>query len=112
MIVHGWKLSTCGSREYSLQTPVYALYAIPTLACASIFLATRTLQIALPSSHENAWYTLFDADLEDIMSCTGYIMRLYRKRSMIDEERWMRLTVGGKKELRAWLQDHAQMGGE
>ncbi|KAI0721648.1 cyclin-like protein [Cerioporus squamosus] len=88
----------------ALQTPVYALYAVPTIVSAAILLATRHLGIALPSSPESCWWELFDADWEDVWSVAGYIMRLYRERSPQDQARVLGLV--SKKAVRAWLEDH------
>ncbi|RPD66012.1 cyclin-like protein, partial [Lentinus tigrinus ALCF2SS1-6] len=40
----------------ALQTPVYALYAVPTIVSAAILLATRHLGIALPTSPDSCWW--------------------------------------------------------
>ncbi|KAI0646933.1 cyclin-L1 [Trametes meyenii] len=84
-----------------LQTPVYALYAVPTIVSAAILLATRQLGIALPSSPESCWWELFDAEWEDVWSVAGYIMRLYRERSPEDQARVLGLV--SKKGVRSWL---------
>ncbi|KAF8636743.1 hypothetical protein AX17_003546 [Amanita inopinata Kibby_2008] len=68
----------------ALQTPVYALYQIPTIVSAAILLAVRHLDVALPSTPPNCWWELFDATWDDIWSVCGYIMRLYRDRSEED----------------------------
>jgi len=88
----------------ALQTPVYALYAVPTIVSAAILLATRHLGIALPSSPENCWWELFDADWEDVWSVSGSIMRLYRERSVADKQRVMGMV--SKKGVRQWLDEH------
>ncbi|KDQ10164.1 hypothetical protein BOTBODRAFT_116159 [Botryobasidium botryosum FD-172 SS1] len=88
----------------ALQTPVYALYPIPTIACAAILLTTRTLSLPLPAG----WYLLFDAELEDMMSICGMIMRLYRDRPESERARWVRLAVGGKREVRKWLSENVR----
>ena len=90
--------------HYSLQTPVYALYAVPTIVCAAMLLVTRELGIALPSSPEGCWWELFDADWEDIWSVAGYIMRLYRERSAEDHARVLGML--SKKGVRSWLEDN------
>lgn len=84
----------------SLQTPVYALYAIPTIVSASILLTTRYLKISLPTS----WWTLFDAAWEDVWSVCGFVTRLYRERE--PEERRMVAGMVGKKEIRRWLEEN------
>ncbi|KAI0361967.1 cyclin-like protein [Trametes cingulata] len=89
----------------SLQTPVYALYAVPTIVSAAILLATRQLAIALPSTPESCWWELFDADWEDVWSVAGYIMRLYRERSPDDQARVLGLV--SKKGVRLWLENLA-----
>ena len=88
---------------YRLQTPVYALYAVPTIVSAAIMLATRQLGIAVPSSPEACWWELFDADWEDVWSVAGYIMRLYRERTPEDHARVLSMVT--KKGVRAWLED-------
>ncbi len=89
-----------------LQTPVYALYAVPTIVCAAILLTTRFLGIPLPSQPSNCWWELFDADWEDIWSVCGYIMRLYRPRNTAEENRVFGLV--SKKGVRQWLEDHLE----
>ncbi|KAH9981520.1 cyclin-like protein [Lactifluus volemus] len=85
----------------ALQTPVYALYAVPTVVSAAILLTTRRLDISLPSSPENCWWELFDVEWEDLRSVCGYIMRLYRERTTA--ERVEILGILSKKEFREWL---------
>lgn len=81
-----------------MQTPVYALYPVPTIVCASILLTSRFLSIPLP----DAWWELFDADFEDVWSVCGWTMRLYRERS--DEERQVVTRMTSKKAVREWLE--------
>lgn len=52
------------------------------------------------------WHDLFDADLDDMMSVAGYIVRLYRDRSAEDKQLWTKLAVGGKKAVRNWIEDN------
>ena len=87
-------------RYISLQTPVYALYQIPTIVSAAILLTTRHLNLSLPSTAPNCWWELFDAAWEDIWSVCGYIMRLYRKRD--DHARVWGMVH--KKDVRRWLE--------
>ncbi|OAX40031.1 cyclin-like protein [Rhizopogon vinicolor AM-OR11-026] len=89
----------------ALQTPVYALYAVPTIVSAAILLTSRHLDIALPSSSPNCWWDLFDAPWEDVWSVCGYIMRLYRDRTPEDRMRVLKLV--SKKDVRRWLEDDA-----
>lgn len=86
-----------------LQTPVYALYAVPTIVCAAILLTTRFLGICLPSKQPNCWWELFDAEWEDIWSVCGYIMRLYRPRDA--QEQYRVSSMVSKKGVRQWLED-------
>lgn len=88
-----------------MQTPVYALYSVPTIVSAAILLTTRHLDIGLPCSPEKCWWELFDADWEDIWSVCGYIMRLYRERTREEQTRVMGLV--SKKAVRKWLEDNA-----
>ncbi|CAL1704327.1 unnamed protein product [Somion occarium] len=88
----------------ALQTPVYALYAVPTIVCAAILLATRHLRVPLPSQPPNCWWELFDADWEDVWSVCGYIMRLYRDRDPDEQKRLF--TMVSKKGVRKWLEDN------
>ncbi|KAF5372966.1 hypothetical protein D9758_001680 [Tetrapyrgos nigripes] len=90
----------------AMQTPVYALYQVPTIVCASIYLTTRHMRLSLPSEPPYCWWELFDAEWEDLWSVCGYIMRLYRDRS--DEERSIVVKMVNKKEVRKWLEDHSQ----
>jgi len=89
----------------ALQTPVYALYQIPTIVCAAIFLAARHLRIALPlsSNDSHSWWDLFDANYPDMWSVCGYIMRLYRERSVHDRVRVVGMI--NKKGVRKWLEE-------
>ncbi|KAG2348512.1 cyclin-L1 [Suillus weaverae] len=89
----------------ALQTPVYALYAVPTIVSAAILLASRQLGISLPSAPPQCWWDLFDAPWEDVWSVCGYVMRLYRERA--PEERLRVLRLVGKKDVRGWLEENA-----
>lgn len=91
---------------YRLRTPVYALYAVPTIVSAAILLTTRFMGIALPSEPSECWWELFDTDWEDMWSVCGYIMRLYRPRSVEDE-----VCVAGmltKQDVRTWLENNGR----
>ncbi|KAJ7756882.1 cyclin-like protein [Mycena maculata] len=90
----------------ALQTPVYALYPVPTIVSAAILLATRHLQIPLPAG----WWELFDAEWDDVWAVAGTVMRLYRERS---EEERERVRIGGmvaKGGVRAWLEEREREG--
>jgi hypothetical protein len=89
------------TRDIRLQTPVYAIFPFPAIACASIFISTREHGITLPEG----WHDLFDADGDDMLNIGGFIMRLYRERSKEDETTWVKLAIGGKRALRKWLED-------
>lgn len=91
--------------QCSHQTPVYALYQIPTIVCASIFLTVRELQIPLPSKPPVCWWELFDANWDDVWSVSGCIMRLYRRRTPEENRRVLGMVT--KKEVRKWLEDNA-----
>ncbi|EJD05750.1 cyclin-like protein [Fomitiporia mediterranea MF3/22] len=93
----------------ALQTPVYALYPVPTIVCAAILLTTRNLRVSLPSQSPDCWWELFDAEWEDVWSVAGYIMRLYRRRSPDDTARPLGLT--SKRDVRRWLETNAQSNG-
>ncbi|KAF8965187.1 cyclin-like protein [Flammula alnicola] len=86
------------------QTPVYAVYQIPTIVCAAIFLTVRHLQIPLPSKPPVCWWELFDANWEDVWSVSGYIMRLYRRRTPEDNRRVLGMVT--KMEVRRWLEEN------
>ncbi|KIJ60646.1 hypothetical protein HYDPIDRAFT_177349 [Hydnomerulius pinastri MD-312] len=88
----------------ALQTPVYALYAVPTIVSAAILLATRHLGISLPSTPPNCWWDLFDAPWDDVWGVCGYIMRLYRDRT--EEERLRVIGMVNKKDVRKWLEEN------
>ena len=62
----------------ALQTPVYALYPVPTIVSAAILLPSRTLPVPLPKG----WWALFDCEWEDVWTVCGTIMRLYRAREL------------------------------
>lgn len=87
----------------SLQTPVYALYQVPTIVSAAILLTVRHLDISLPSTPPNHWWELFDADWEDLWSVCGYIMRLYRSRTLEEKTRVAGMMT--KKDVRRWLEE-------
>ena len=87
-----------------LQTPVYALYQVPTIVSASILLTIRHLEISLPSKPPNCWWELFDVEWEDMWSVAGYIMRLYRFREQ--DERMLPLGLLSKMDVRHWLESH------
>ena len=95
-LIHSWT-------NDSLQTPVYAIYAVPTIVSAAILLATRHLGISLPSTPPNCWWDLFDAPWEDVWIVCGHIMRLYRERTVEERHRVMRMI--NKKEVRKWLEE-------
>lgn len=95
---------SCDLPCHRLQTPVYTLYAVPTIVSAAILLSTRHLGISLPSSSSNRWWELFDAEWEDVWSVCGYVMRLYRERSAEDQTRVMGMV--SKKGVRQWLDEN------
>ncbi|KAF9482793.1 cyclin-like protein [Pholiota conissans] len=86
------------------QTPVYALFQIPTIVCAAILLTSRDLQIPLPSNPPLCWWKLFDAQWEDIWSVSGHIIRLYRQRTPEECKRILGMVT--KKEVRKWLEEN------
>ncbi|KAI6043070.1 cyclin-like protein [Pisolithus marmoratus] len=88
----------------ALQTPVYTIYAVPTIVSAAILLATRHLGISLPSTPQDSWWDLFDAPWEDVWIVCGHIMRLYRDRT--PEERLEVMRMVNKKEVRKWLEEN------
>jgi len=90
----------------ALQTPVYALYTVPTIVSAAILLTVRHLGISLPSEPSNCWWELFDAEWEDVWSVAGYIMRLYRPRD--EEEEWRPVGLVHKKDVRRWLEMYGE----
>lgn len=77
---------------------------MPSIVSATILLAARQLEIALPSSSPNCWWELFDASWEDVWSICGYIMRLYRGRDPEDKLLVFRLIH--KQDIRKWLIEH------
>jgi len=77
-----------------LQTPVYVLYQNPTIVSAAILLSERKVGIGLPEG----WWSLFDAEWEDMWSVCGYIMRLYRTRS--EDETRSTMSIVRKHDLR------------
>jgi len=85
----------------ALQTPVYALYPVPTIVCAAILLMIRQLAIPLP----DLWWELFDADWEDIWAVSGHIMRLYRPKE--PSHRRHLLSLLSKHEVRQYLATEA-----
>ncbi|PBK96390.1 cyclin-like protein [Armillaria gallica] len=82
----------------ALQSPVYALYQIPTIVSAAILLTIRFLAIRLP----DAWWKLFDTEWEDVWSVCGYIMRLYHPE--VDRKVVQGMLTKG--DVRAWLEEH------
>ncbi|KAJ7771721.1 cyclin-like protein [Mycena metata] len=93
----------------ALQTPVYALYPVPTIVSAAILLTTRHLGIPLPSTAPHCWWELFDAAWEDVWSVCGHVMRLYRPRSEEEQRRVMGMV--NKKEVRKWLEERESGAG-
>lgn len=91
----------------ALQTPVYAIYPIPVIVCASILLVIRHLKLEIPSSQEDSpsWWDLFDAPFEDVWLVANLVVRLYRPRSQSDQNRVMQLLT--KKDVRRWLDENA-----
>ncbi|KAK0445501.1 cyclin-like protein [Armillaria borealis] len=82
----------------ALQSPVYALYQIPTIVSAAILLTIRFLAIRLP----DAWWKLFDTEWEDVWSVCGYIMRLYHPE--VDRKVVQGMLTKG--DVRAWLEEN------
>jgi len=79
---------------------------VPTIVSAAILLTARHLSLSLPSDPQNCWWDLFDADIEDVWSVCGRIMRLYRERT---REEQMKITgMVGKREVRRWLEAQAE----
>lgn len=99
-------LAALNSTSPRLQTPVYAVYAVPTIISAAILLTVRHCDIALPSKPPHCWWTLFDAGWEDIWSVSGHIMRLYRPRTL--EEQLRPMGMISKKDVRKWLEEHGE----
>jgi len=60
-----------------LRTIVYVAYHPPSIACASIWLACRDLQIKLPSEPGIEWWELFEADMGDIEDIAAHIKSQY-----------------------------------
>ncbi|PVG00878.1 cyclin-like protein [Serendipita vermifera] len=88
----------------ALQTPVYAMFPIPPIVCAAIFLTIRHLQLPLPSEPTSSirWWELFDASFDDMWVISGIIMRLYRRRSEADQQRVVNMLR--KEDVRKWLE--------
>ncbi|KAJ7871424.1 cyclin-like protein [Mycena olivaceomarginata] len=86
----------------ALQTPVYALYPVPTIAAAAILLTSRHLHIPLPP----AWWELFDVVWEDVWSVCGWVMRLYRVRGDASSSADRVLGMVGKGGVRRWLEEN------
>ncbi|EJU02154.1 cyclin-L1 [Dacryopinax primogenitus] len=92
----------------ALQTPVYAVYPFPTIACASIHLAARQARVVLPEPPEHEpWWELFDTDFEDIEQVCVWVLRLYSKQDEKEREEVFRLLLGGRKEVKKWLEDNS-----
>jgi hypothetical protein len=85
----------------ALQTPAYALYAVPTIVCAAIFLTSRRSVLPLP----HGWWELFDTEWTDMWSVAGAIMRLYRERTQEEHRRVFGLLSKG--DVRKWLDGQA-----
>jgi len=92
----------------ALQTPVYAVYPFPTIACASIHLAARKAGVCLPEPPEHEpWWELFDTDYDDMVQVCGWVLRLYRKQDDGERLEVFKLVLGGRREVRKWLEDNA-----
>ncbi|TPX35757.1 hypothetical protein SmJEL517_g02009 [Synchytrium microbalum] len=61
----------------SYRTNVSVCYQPWTIACAVIYLVARKRAVPLP--RHPPWYTLFDADIEDMDNIAGHIMCLYQR---------------------------------
>jgi cyclin L len=85
-----------------MQTPVYALYQVPTIVSAAILLTTRYLGISLPSQ----WWELFDSEWEDVWDVCGHVIRLYRPRT--HEEKVLVDRLVARQEVKKWLEEKAQ----
>ncbi|KAM4651894.1 cyclin-L2 isoform 2-T2 [Discoglossus pictus] len=64
----------------SLRTDVFVRFNPETIACACIYLAARTLEIALPNKPH--WFLLFGATEEDIKEVCFQILRLYTRKKV------------------------------
>ncbi|KZO91068.1 cyclin-like protein [Calocera viscosa TUFC12733] len=107
--VEGLAQKAWGFLNDALQTPVYAVYPFPTIACASIHLAAREIGVCLPEPPEREpWWALFDADLEDMEQVCGWVLRLYRKQDEEEREVVHNLILGGRREVRKWLDERAR----
>lgn len=113
----------CFIDSLRLLTPIYTHHPPPTLACAAILLTTRLQSIPLPDE----WWVLFDTAYDDLWTCCGIIMRLYRqwgigtldgqiegasedasKRDQRYRRAWL-LAGGGRKAVRSWVEETAKM---
>ena len=90
-------LATLPLHSSRLHTPVYALYPVPTIVCATILLTSRQLAIPLP----DLWWELFDAEWEDVWAVAGSIMRLYRPQGLT--HRRQLLSLLSKHDVRQYL---------
>jgi cyclin L len=79
---------------------------MPTIVSAAILLTVRHLGLSLP----DLWWELFDAEWEDLWSVCGSIMRLYRDRPIAERARVHGML--NKKDIRKWLEEHGEVGGE
>ncbi|KAG8434355.1 hypothetical protein GDO86_012654 [Hymenochirus boettgeri] len=62
----------------SLRTDVFVRFNPETIACACIYLAARTLEIALPNRPH--WFLLFGTSEEDVKEICLQILRLYTRK--------------------------------
>ncbi|KAJ2653129.1 hypothetical protein IWW40_000783 [Coemansia sp. RSA 1250] len=60
-----------------LRTPIYVCFQPETIACGAIFLAAHTCSVPLPASP--AWWTVFDANDEDVITVAKAIKALYHR---------------------------------
>ena len=61
--------------DFRLRTRLACWHSPPTLACTSIFLTTRDLQIKLPTG----WMEVFDVDIQDVVHAAAHLKVFYHE---------------------------------
>jgi hypothetical protein len=67
-----------------LRTDIFLRYRAETIACACIFLASRTVEdpVALPKE-PRPWFELYDSSEEDVHLIAKMLMKLYKMPKVI-----------------------------
>ena len=64
----------------SLRTPLCVRFKAEVVACGAIFYSARKLQIPLPESRSDPWWTVFDCRTEQLVEVVNVLHELYSRK--------------------------------